>query len=242
MPRSFWISHLVLPGLLYLSAATLIWVFNLDVRIANALFYDGETGRWIAAHASWANEFLHRGGRDAIRLVVLGAACALLASHLSDSRRHWRRPAAFALLSMLLSIGVVGTLKAMTNVDCPWNLVGFGGDRPYISILGDRPNTLPHAACFPGAHSSSGFALMCFYFLLRGRLAIAALIAGLLVGITFALGQEARGAHFVSHDLTSAIVVWYVLTTTYALGFSASRLPDRLTLRRASSGVGIYRR
>jgi membrane-associated PAP2 superfamily phosphatase len=244
MPRTFWISHLVVPGLLYLAAATLISAFDLDVRIANTLFYDRETGQWIAAHASWANEFLHRGGRDAIRLAVFGAACAFLASHLSETRRHWRRPAGFVFLSMLLGIGVVAALKGLTNIDCPWSLEGFGGNRPYIGILGDRPDSLPRAACFPGAHASSGFALTCFYFLLRERshLASAALTAGLLIGVMFAIGQEARGAHFISHDLTSAIIVWYVLTATYALGFSPNRLPDRCNTRQPSRGVGIYRR
>jgi membrane-associated PAP2 superfamily phosphatase len=32
-----------------------------------------------------------------------------------------------------------------------------------------------------------------------------------VIGIIFAIGQEARGAHFLSHDLTSALVVWVVL-------------------------------
>jgi membrane-associated PAP2 superfamily phosphatase len=109
-------------------------------------------------------------------------------------------------------------LKSVTNVDCPWDLERYGGSRPYVSLFGDRPDELPRARCFPGAHSSSGFALMCFYFLFRDsrrRAAQVALAGGLLAGAVFAFGQQARGAHFLSHDLTSAVLVWYVLLALY---------------------------
>jgi membrane-associated PAP2 superfamily phosphatase len=61
-----------------------------------------------------------------------------------------------------------------------------------------------------------------------------ALAAGLAVGVLFAFGQEARGAHFLSHDLTSAILVWYVqlgLYLRYAASETAidSALHQRLT-------------
>ncbi|MCP5470792.1 MAG: phosphatase PAP2 family protein [Sinobacteraceae bacterium] len=134
--------------------------------------------------------------------------------------RQWRRPAAFAFLALVLSTGIVGGLKAVTNVDCPWDLAGFGGNRPYIGLFADRPDVLPHAQCFPGAHAASGFALLFGYFLFRNssrRRARWALAAGLLTGFTFSLGQQARGAHFLSHDLTSAAIVWYVQLLLYRL-------------------------
>src|SRR5207342_1086221 len=110
-----------------------------------------------------------------------------------------------------LSTGIVGALKATTNVDCPWDLAEFGGDRPYVSLFADRPDSLPRARCFPGAHASSGFAFLFGYFLLRDgarRRARWALAAAILLGVAFSVGQEARGAHFISHDLTSAAIVW----------------------------------
>jgi hypothetical protein len=42
----------------------------------------------------------------------------------------------------------------------------------------------------------------------RARLALA---GGAGVGLLFAFGQEARGAHFISHDLASAFIVWITL-------------------------------
>jgi membrane-associated PAP2 superfamily phosphatase len=133
--------------------------------------------------------------------------------------REWRRASGFVLLSMLLATLLVGGLKAVTNVDCPWDLAGFGGQNPYFALFADRPDTLAHAQCFPGAHASSGFALMCFYFVFlerSRRVARWMLAAGIAVGIAFSIGQEARGAHFLSHDLTSAAIVWFVQLALYA--------------------------
>jgi membrane-associated PAP2 superfamily phosphatase len=85
-------------------------------------------------------------------------------------------------------------------------------------LFADRPDFLPRARCFPGAHASSGFALTCFYFALRDRSRMAArwaLIGALLVGIAFSIGQEARGAHFLSHDLVGAAIVWFIQLGLY---------------------------
>jgi membrane-associated PAP2 superfamily phosphatase len=57
------------------------------------------------------------------------------------------------------------------------------------------------------------------YFLLRDRSrrqAALALLGAILVGVIFSLGQQARGAHFLSHDLASAVIVWFVQLVLYA--------------------------
>jgi membrane-associated PAP2 superfamily phosphatase len=74
----------------------------------------------------------------------------------------------------------------------------------------------------PGGHSSSGFALVAVYFLMLGRshkLARLALGGALLLGGVFAFGREARGAHFLSHDLWSAALVWFSCLAVYAVGY-----------------------
>jgi membrane-associated PAP2 superfamily phosphatase len=192
--------------------------FDLDRQLASALFYDPATARWVGAHTLWAERLIHTGGRDLVRLIALGAVAVLAGGCFRGTLRPWRRDAAFAILAILLSTGLVGLLKHLTNVDCPWSLVGYGGTNPYVAPFGDRPDGLPEATCFPGAHSSSGFALACFYFLLRdrsSRLARVALAASLGLGAVFAFGQEARGAHFLSHDLTSAALVWATQLALY---------------------------
>jgi membrane-associated PAP2 superfamily phosphatase len=206
----------------FLAGAVLIVTLDLDRRITHAWFYDFVHGTWLGegSGAWWARDLLHSAGRWLVRLVAFAALIAWVAT-------RFRRRAAFAFLAILLATGVVGGLKTVTNVDCPWDLEEFNGDRPYVGLFADRPAGLPHARCFPGAHASSGFALMFGYFLLRDssrRWARWALAGGLLVGLLFSLGQEARGAHFVSHDLTSAAVVWFVQLVLYrAMLVPASR-------------------
>ena len=158
------------------------------------------------------------GGRWVARLAA-GCRAAGVVRRFSHQRlRPWRRHAGFAFLALALSTAFVGGLKLVTNVDCPWDLSEFGGDRPYVLLFADRPDTLPRAQCFPGAHAASGFALMCGYFLWRDRSrrrARWALAVGILTGLVFSIGQEARGAHFLSHDLTSAALVWFVQLVLY---------------------------
>jgi membrane-associated PAP2 superfamily phosphatase len=91
-----------------------------------------------------------------------------------------------------------------------------------VHLFGDRPDDLPRAQCFPGGHSSSGFALLALYFALRDRRPRAArwfLGGALAVGTLFAFGQEARGAHFLSHDLWSLGIAWFTCLAVYRLAF-----------------------
>jgi len=214
----FWLWHAVPAAAVLITALLFAASHGIDTRIADALFFDAAAERWIGAGTWWAEDLIHTGGRDFVRAV---AAMALLLALAGRPARLGiaRRGALYVFLSIVLGSALVGSLKHVTNVDCPWDLEGYGGDRPLVGLFADRPDELPRARCFPGAHAASGFTLMCFYFLLRDRrrrLARRALVAGIATGVLFAFGQEARGAHFLSHDLTSAALVWFVLLGLYA--------------------------
>ncbi len=203
---------------------------ELDRLIAHALFY-GPHG-WLGAGGGgwWARDLLHQGGRWLPRCVAAAALLGWLLSFRSARLAPWRRELAYVFVGMAAIIVLVGGLKVVTNVDCPWDLAGFGGNRPYVPLLAGRPHYLPEARCFPGAHSSSGFALITLWFALRARAprwGRALLAFALLVGIAFAFGQEARGAHFLSHDLTSALIAWSVARLLHPL-MLASRRPGAL--------------
>ncbi|MEO8016705.1 MAG: phosphatase PAP2 family protein [Pseudomonadota bacterium] len=218
--RAFWRKHAWWPLLAFVLVFGAMQAFSLDRVLAEDWYFNVRTGHWSGTGAGdwWAHRLLHTGGGWLIRAVGASAILVWVLSFTSRIR-SWRRPAGFVLLAMLLSTSIVGGLKAITNVDCPWDLLGFGGHNPYVALFADRPDALPHAKCFPGAHSSSGFALVCFYFLLRERSVRAArwaLAAGLAIGVAFSIGQEARGAHFLSHDLASAGIVWFVQLALYA--------------------------
>src|SRR6185436_15480747 len=220
----FWWSHLQVPFALFVVTATVFAVTPLDEHIARAVFFDAASAQWIGAHSWVINELLHTAGRWAIRAMVALVLALWVATFVRRDWRTLRRPAAFLTIAMLLSMGVVGLLKTVTNVDCPWDLVPFGGRFPYVELFADRPDALRAGRCFPAAHASSGYALLALYFVFRerhARLAKLGLGVGLLAGLTFGLAQQARGAHFVSHDLWSAFLVWTTTLSVYALAFRA---------------------
>lgn len=229
----FWNRHAWFPLALFAALFTLVQWTGLDRILAHALFYDPVHG-WLGQGSGgwWAHGVIHNGGRWLARTVAGTALALWIASFLSVRMRRWRRPAGFVFLSMAAAVLIVGALKLITDVDCPWSLAEFGGDRPYIGLFAARPHGLPAAQCFPGAHSSSGFALVCFYFVYRDRsprIAAAALIGAFVVWAVFALAQEARGAHFLSHDLASLAVVWFVQLGIYVK-----------LLRQPHQGIGCH--
>jgi len=219
--RVFWRLHAWWPLLAFALAFGVLEVFSLDRAIAREWYFNVHTAQWLGAGNGewWARGLLHTGGRWLVRGVAAAALMLWALSFFVGRLREWRRPVGFAVLAMLLSMLLVGGLKAVTNVDCPWDLAGYGGQNPYVALFADRPDALPRAQCFPGAHASSGFSLVCFYFVFlhrSRRVAHWMLAAALTVGILFSIGQEARGAHFLSHDLTSAAIVWFVQLALYA--------------------------
>ena len=227
--RRFWRRHALWPAVFFAVSLAMVFAWHLDLRVANAFFFNRTANEWIGAHTWWAVDFIHTGGAWLVRGMGGAALLALVLSFLLKRLRDWRRGAGYIVLSLALVPSIVGGLQRVTNVDCPWNLEGYGGDRPYVSLFGDRPDELPRTACYPGSHASSGFALMAFYFLFlvtRPRIARGYLAGAVLIGTVFSLGQQSRGAHFLSHDLTSAAIAWFVVLALWRLMLAPRRAPD----------------
>lgn len=224
MKASLWWDHARAPLCIFVLLATVLSFTWTDAVVARALFFDSAHGRWIGADNWWVNEFLHTGGRWLVRLLVVASMCTWIASGIDASLERLRRPAAYFTVSVILSVGIVGFLKTVTNVDCPWDLDLFGGQYPFIHLFAKRPDALRHGHCFPAAHASSGYALLALYFVFRersGMFARVGLALGVGTGLLFGLAQQSRGAHFISHDLWSATITWLVVLTLYTVGFKA---------------------
>jgi membrane-associated PAP2 superfamily phosphatase len=90
-------------------------------------------------------------GRSALAALVRAhrqlqvRAIAAVASESGLSRHRYRA-----------RVSVVSVLKFATNMDCPRNIVGFGGTQPYLHLFEDRPDALPRAACFPAPIPRAG--------------------------------------------------------------------------------------
>ena len=229
LTSGFYLRHLGIPLLLGVTALFALAWFDADRAIANALFFSASDGQWIGRDSFWINEVLHTTGRNLMRLIGVLAIGAWAASFRLPSLGPHRRELGYFALCMALVPLTVGALKTLTNVDCPWDIVGFGGTRPYLYWYLSRPEWLPHAACFPGAHSSSAFALFALYFLWRvshPQRARMALVGAFVVGALFSLAQQSRGAHFLSHDLASALIAWLICLGLYLWVFEHEKTPE----------------
>lgn len=216
------------PILVFVPLAALFAVTDWDLSIARFVFFDAAHATWIGAHRWWAESLVHIGGRWAVRVVVLTSIALWAGSYLTPRLRQARRPAAYFAIASVLGVGIVGLLKTVTNVDCPWDLIPFGGHFPVIPLFAHRPDTLRAAHCFPAAHASSGYALVALYFVCRERsraLAHAGLALGVLCGVAFGIAQQSRGAHFASHDLWSAFLLWLTAASVYVFGFRMRLYP-----------------
>jgi membrane-associated PAP2 superfamily phosphatase len=223
-----WWRHARWPLLLFVAAALLFGTTSIDTMIAGAAFFQEADQQWRGSGNWWIDQVIHTGGRWAVRLVVALALAQWIASFIDDTLEHLRRSAAYLAIAIVTTVGVVGLLKTLTNVDCPWDLQAFGGHFPYVQLFAARPDDLRRAHCFPAAHASSGYALMALYFVAyerSRRLALAGLSIGLAFGLIFGIAQQARGAHFASHDLWSAFLAWIVCLTLYVFVFRARLHP-----------------
>lgn len=238
--RRFWLAHAVIPAVAFAAGLAVILLSGADLRIADALFFDREAGRFIGAGSWWAKDLIHSGGRRLVQAGAVVSLALLVATIVKPRWRHLRRTAAFLALSLVLVPALVGSLKQVTRVDCPWNLQHYGGSEPYVGLLGDRSGVSDRARCFPGSHASSAFAWLCVYFLLRERRrrwAYVALAAALLFGGVFSFGQQARGAHFLSHDLTSLAIAWFMVLGFYRLLLMPTPLRDARPAAAGTTGV-----
>lgn len=176
---------------------------EVDFHLADALYrFQGDS--WALRDAFIAEDILHRGGRLMSQFMGGGVIMALIGSFLLPSLRTWRRPLTYLFLAVTASTLTVSVIKHLVSMECPWDLVRYGGDTPFIGLFDPRPPTMPDTACFPAGHASAGYAWLALYFFLGAtvpRWRWAGLGLGIVMGLVFGITQQLRGAHFLSHDL-----------------------------------------
>lgn len=210
---------LLVPAFIVIAAALLSSLTRFDLRLADAL-YAWQGGTWSLRTAFLTEQVLHVGARGASVAAWIAVVIAL-ASACSDPRwRAWRRPLACLALSVLLSTLLVAWIKSWSDMDCPWDLARYGGQRAYFDLFAARPAQLSPGGCFPAGHAGGGYAWMATYFLLlavRPAWHRYGLAVGIALGLAFGFAQQLRGAHFLSHDLWSAALCWLVAVAVHAV-------------------------
>ena len=188
---------------------------GLDLPLAR--LFGGAGGFALRNHWLLTN-VLHEGGRIAAWALVL-ALCVGVWWPRGMLRRIPAGRRLQLAVGSLAAVLVVSALKSISTTSCPQELALFGRTAQYMSHWHWPPGLTDGGTghCFPAGHASAGFAFVNGWFAFRQhdrRLARAWLAAALGAGLVLGLGQQARGAHFMSHTLWSAYVCWCVALVT----------------------------
>lgn len=188
-----------------------------DLWLADAL-YAWEGNAWSLQSGHLTQGLLHLGGRHVVKYVWLGVLLLLLLSFKHRSIAGWRWPLAYLLASTLFATLLVGVMKRWTHMDCPWDLMRYGGEKAYYGLFTSRPAGMRSSGCFPAGHASAGYAWVALYFVLlatRPQWRWWGLGVGICLGLLFGIAQQLRGAHFMSHDLWALMVSWLIALVLY---------------------------
>jgi membrane-associated PAP2 superfamily phosphatase len=107
----------------------------------------------------------------------------------------------FAAIFLLFSPISVAIIKIFTGVECPKDLLCYGGHQPELSLLESMFKGT--GRCFPGGHVSAGFGLYVALTLLSPEKRWKGFIAITFLGHFMGFYQIARGYHFISHNLAT---------------------------------------
>lgn len=240
-PTQFWYLHLVLPVLMALLLAFVYPASGVDAWLT-AMFYDAHHLTFPLRSDWFLERIMHQGLKDLMVLIslvtlalwLLGLRVFISAANYlrlslgfkleSHPKANWliiyHRQFLWVFIAMLISTSAISILKHSSEHACPWDLLLYGGSKALIPLFGQLPLGVAAGHCFPGGHASGGFALMAFYFAFRDtvpKLAKAGLVVAIFFGSAMGWAQMMRGAHFMSHSLWTAWIVWMILLGVYLL-------------------------
>lgn len=203
---------------------------QIDLALEDLLYVPG-TG-FIGNNSWFLENVLHDWAKRGVIAVGVIALAGALAGYLFGAgldKKRWL----YVFLSMAIASSAVMPLKRLTEVHCPWSLDRYGGVEHYSPLTSARATPVEKAGkCWPGGHASSGFCLFALFFALkdiRPRAARVALLVAMGLGITFSVGRMLQGAHFLSHNVWTALIDWTVSALLY-----------QLMLRPAARAAALY--
>ncbi len=188
---------------------------GIDIRLQDHLFnFDHQ--QWLLDRNDRLWKFLFY---DGIKRLFIGCILLLVLALLFFRKRALIRRNLRGLIIVCLSAItvplVVGLLKDHTNVPCPRNLVHYGGDYPYVTVLTPYPEDFDQEKkirCYPAGHASGGFSLLSLAFLFGTRKKQALALAGvMLVGWSTGIYKMLIGDHFLSHTVVTMILAWLII-------------------------------
>lgn len=212
-------THLLRPLLVFAALAFILEFTTLDLWVADHLYrWSGDVWRWRDA---WLiSGLIHQGGRTFSIVLLLLLVALLGVSYWVERWQPLRRGFCYVVASALLSVTLVNLLKQLTPVNCPWDLLRYGGRFDYVRTFAGYRYPESGGGCFPAGHASAAYCWLGLYYVAREyqpRWRYRVLVGVLLMGGVFGGAQQLRGAHFLSHDLWTLAICWFS-ATALALG------------------------
>lgn len=208
--RQFRLSRGVISLLvIYTLTMLLLDVAGGDIWLATKL-YNLQGQQWLLRDFWLTEDVLHKGARQLNYVLVAAVLLTALYYRYVVPTKRARANAYLALfLALISAFATVAWLKAITNVSCPWHLSLFGGAEPYVHLFQPKPAFVPYQKCFPAGHASVGYAWVALYYFFaktHPKYRCLGLAIGLAAGMILGFTQQLRGAHFLSHDLTTLCI------------------------------------
>ncbi len=210
LPENFYLYHGLLPALLLAFVLALVNRLQVDETLASMIF-NSHAPNWQLRNSFLLEDIIHKGGRQFTALLFLTA----LALCFLPAGRTYRQPLKYLTLSVFVSIITINLLKKFSGIPCPWSVAAFGGSQHMIEWFNGFNG---ESGCFPAGHASAGYAWVALYFvalMLRPASKYPALFFGLTLGIIYGVAQQLRGAHFLSHDIWTLAICWFVPMLLY---------------------------
>lgn len=208
--------------LIVLSIVALFFIhfLQLDFVIADWIYQPMQS--WFYQDYWVTNLVIHRLGKYALILLYLYFLVKFFMRNKNHEDALKRRARIVLLINIVVGTACVSILKHSLNVDCPWDLLQYGGDKPYFAVFHYDAAYLPSSHCFPSGHASTAFTWMALYFystMYCPKYRFRILTAILIIGFGFGFSQQLRGAHFISHDIWSLLVCISVNILIYKIAF-----------------------
>ena len=195
---------------------------NIDIFVQE-FFYDEVTQKWLLSHqkGSLLDTLFYTGIKKAIIIFGVFILSLYLYSFKDSAQtlKEYRSGLLIVWLSIAMVPLIVGAIKAVSNVPCPYDCKYFGGEYPYIRVLDTIPQEIVKKfKCYPAGHASGGFALMSLFFLFKERRnRFIALGIAMLIGWSMGLYKMLIGHHYLSHTVITMILAWLLILVIYKI-------------------------
>lgn len=215
MHKINWNCWLWLPLASFIVCLSLFALFNLDHGLQDWL-YQSATGfpfQNNELYERWLHNRIKIASNSLLFIVLI---VALWPKH-QLSWSNFRVPLLVAILAMIASVSAMQSLKKVTGIYCPVQLLQYGGSvelNPKIMVGHLLLVNNGEGRCWPAGHATAGFAWLALFFAFsymgKKSAAIATLVAALIYGHFLGLTQVIRGQHFLSHQFYTMAICWLI--------------------------------